>query len=282
MCTTCGCSGHIHEAHDHTHRHDHDGHTHEPHGHDHDGHPHGPHEHGHAHDHQHGKDHGHPPPAANVIRLEQQILARNDEQAQRNRRRLALQRVTALNLMSAPGAGKTTLLERTVRELGGAPPLQVIEGDQATDHDARRLRETGCPVVQLNTGTGCHLDASMVDRGLGQLPLAAGSILVIENIGNLVCPALFDLGEQARVVIAAVTEGDDKPVKYPHMFRAASLIVLNKMDLLPYVAFDLDRFQAFARQINPGVTVLPLSASRGDGFGDWIGWLREQARNGAA
>lgn len=250
MCTTCGCSGPPHEHHDHA------GHSHEP--------------------------HEHVPPAAGVIRLEQQILARNDEQAQRNRRRLAAQGVVALNLMSAPGAGKTTLLERTVRELGGGPPLQVIEGDQATDHDARRLREAGCPVVQLNTGTGCHLDASMVDRGLRQLPLAAGSILVIENIGNLVCPALFDLGEHARVVIAAVTDGDDKPVKYPHMFRAATLIVLNKVDLLPYISFDLDRFQAFAWQINPGVTVLPLSASRGDGFDAWMSWLHDQARNGAA
>jgi hydrogenase nickel incorporation protein HypB len=262
MCTTCGCSGH----------------THTPHDHDHEGHPQAPHEHGPEHAHQHE----HAPPAATVIRLEQQILARNDEQAERNRRRLAAQRVLALNLMSAPGAGKTTLLERTVRELGGAPPLQVIEGDQATDYDARRLQEAGCPVVQLNTGTGCHLDASMVERGLRQLLLADGSILIIENIGNLVCPALFDLGEHARVVVAAVTDGDDKPVKYPHMFHAATLVVLNKMDLLPYVTFDLDRFQAFARQINPGVTVLPLSASRGDGFDAWIGWLREQARNGAA
>ncbi|HYO15281.1 MAG TPA: hydrogenase nickel incorporation protein HypB [Thermoanaerobaculia bacterium] len=266
MCTTCGCSGH----------------THEPHHHDHEGHVHAPHEHGLEHAPRHGNDHEHAPPAANVIRLEQQILARNDEQAQRNRRRLAVQQVLALNLMSAPGAGKTTLLERTVRELGGGHTLQVIEGDQATDYDARRLREAGCPVVQLNTGTGCHLDASMVDRGLDQLPLAAGSILVIENIGNLVCPALFDLGEHARVVVAAVTDGDDKPVKYPHMFRAATLIVLNKMDLLPYVTFDTDRFQAFARQINPGATVLPLSAIRGDGVDAWIGWLREQARNGAA
>jgi hydrogenase nickel incorporation protein HypB len=256
MCTTCGCSGQAHEPHEHHHA----------------GHTHAPHEHAHE----------HAPPAAHVIRLEQQILARNDEQAQRNRRWLAAQRVVVLNLMSAPGAGKTTLLERTVRELGGSPSLQVIEGDQATDHDARRLRETGCPVVQLNTGTGCHLDANMVHRGLHQLPLAAGSILIIENIGNLVCPALFDLGEHARVVVAAVTDGDDKPVKYPHMFRAATLVVLNKVDLLPYVAFDLDRFQAFARQINPGVAVLPLSASRGDGFDAWIGWLREQAWNGAA
>lgn len=264
MCTTCGCSGHAHELHDH------------------DGHTHAPREHGGEHHHHHGHDHEHAPSAGNVIRLEQQILARNDEQAQRNRRRLAAQRVLALNLMSSPGAGKTTLLERTVRELGGGLPLQVIEGDQATDHDARRLRDAGCPVVQLNTGTGCHLDAGMVDRGLRELPLVSGSILVIENIGNLVCPALFDLGEHARVVVAAVTDGDDKPVKYPHMFRAATLIVLNKMDLLPYVAFDLERFEAFARQVNPGATVLPLSASRGDGFDAWIGWLREQARNGTA
>jgi hydrogenase nickel incorporation protein HypB len=264
MCTTCGCSGSEHEIHHHEDAF------------------HAPHQHGPAPSLSREREHGHAHPGADVIRLEQQVLARNDEMAERNRRHLAAQGVLALNLMSAPGAGKTTLLERTVHELAGGPMLQVIEGDQATDHDARRLQEAGCPVVQLNTGTGCHLDAGMVDRALRQLPLVGGSILVIENVGNLVCPALFDLGESARVVVAAVTEGDDKPVKYPHMFRAATLIVLNKIDLLPYVSFDLNRFQTFARQLNPGVTVLPLSASRGDGFAGWIGWLREQTRNGTA
>jgi hydrogenase nickel incorporation protein HypB len=215
-----------------------------------------------------------------VLTLEQQILARNDRQAERNRRRLSDQGVLALNLMSSPGAGKTALLERTVRELGGDLPIQVIEGDQETDRDARRLRETGCPVVQLNTGTGCHLDATMVDRGLQQLELVPGSVLVIENVGNLVCPALFDLGEHARVVVSAVTEGDDKPVKYPHMFRAATVVLLNKIDLLPYVAFEPSRFVEHARHVNPRLSVLPLSVTGGDGMPGWYNWLRGLARHG--
>ncbi|HVF60516.1 MAG TPA: hydrogenase nickel incorporation protein HypB [Thermoanaerobaculia bacterium] len=220
--------------------------------------------------------------AGTVLRLEQQILARNGARAALNRHRLAAQQVLGINMMSSPGAGKTTLLERTVRELGGDLPLQVIEGDQATDRDAKRLQLLGCPVVQLNTGTGCHLDAAMVSSAMDRLPLGAGSVLVVENVGNLVCPALFDLGEHARVVIAAVTDGDDKPVKYPHMFRAATVILLNKVDLLPYVAFDIDRFVGLARQVNRAVSVLPLSATRGDGIGVWYEWLREQVERAAA
>jgi hydrogenase nickel incorporation protein HypB len=207
------------------------------------------------------------------------VLARNDEQAARNRGWLSQQGILALNLMSAPGAGKTALLERTMREAGGELRLQVIEGDQATDHDAQRLRAAGCPAVQINTGTGCHLDAAMVERGLQQLSPAESSVVVIENVGNLVCPALFDLGEHARVVLSAVTEGDDKPVKYPHMFRAATLVLLNKVDLLPYVPFEIGRFQTYARLVNPALEVLPLSVTRGDGMPEWYGWMRERARH---
>jgi hydrogenase nickel incorporation protein HypB len=247
MCATCGCSGETH-----------------------------PHGHGHAPaTHQHA-------PAPRRLTLEQQVLARNDRQAARNRLHLATQGVRALNLMSSPGAGKTSLLERTVRDLGGELPFQVIEGDQETDRDARRLRETGCAVVQLNTGTGCHLDAEMVERGLAQLALAEGSVLFIENVGNLVCPALFDLGEDERVVLSAVTEGEDKPLKYPHMFRAATLVLLNKVDLLPYVDFDPGRFVAHLREVNPRLPVLALSVSRGDGMEDWYRWLRGIARRGVA
>jgi hydrogenase nickel incorporation protein HypB len=247
MCATCGCSGDTHD------------------------HGHGP-----------SAPHHHAPPAPRVLTLEQQVLARNDRQAARNRFRLSEHGVLALNLMSSPGAGKTSLLERTVGDIGGEVEVRVIEGDQETDRDARRLRETGCAVVQLNTGTGCHLDADMVARGLEQLTLTPRSVLFIENVGNLVCPALFDLGEHERVVLSAVTEGDDKPVKYPHMFRAATLVLLNKMDLLPYVAFDPARFLAYVREVNPRVTVLPLSATRGDGMEDWYGWLRGLARRGVA
>jgi hydrogenase nickel incorporation protein HypB len=247
MCATCGCSP--------DHEHDH------------------PHPHPHAHPHD---DHGHVRPE--VLTLEQKVLARNDGQARINRHLLSARGVLALNLMGSPGAGKTSLLERTVRAIGGHLSIEVIEGDQETDLDARRLRETGCAVVQLNTGTGCHLDAAMVDRGLRQLSLAAGSLVVIENVGNLVCPSLFDLGEHARVVVASVTEGADKPVKYPHMFRAATVVVLNKIDLLPYVAFDMEAFLRHSRQVNPHAQVIPLSAAAGEGFEAWIRWLREARR----
>lgn len=262
MCTTCGCSGSQAEAPLHSREHTH--------------------ERGKADDPRQLHESSRGEEAPRVLRLEQDILARNDLQAGRNRALLSAQGVLALNLMSSPGSGKTTLLERTIRDLGSELPIQVIEGDQATDHDARRLQEIGCPVVQLNTGTGCHLDATMVDHAMQRLPLGAGSVLVIENVGNLVCPALFDLGEHARVVVSAVTDGEDKPVKYPHMFRAATVVVLNKVDLLPYVSFDPGRFLDFARQVNPHLRMFPLSATRGDGVEEWYRWLRGQARTAGA
>lgn len=259
MCATCGCST-DHDAHAHAHPHDH---------------------HGHA-----GGDHAHPHeavpdgPGRRLIALEQDVLARNDRLAEVNRGWLAGRGVFAFNLMSSPGAGKTTLLERTIRDLGGTP-LAVIEGDQATAHDADRIRAVGARAVQINTGTVCHLDAAMVGRALTELDPAPGTVVAIENVGNLVCPALFNLGEHARVVVVSVTEGDDKPAKYPHMFRAADVLLLNKMDLLPHVAFDVARCLALARQVNPRLAILPVSATRGDGLKEWYDWLLAAARTAA-
>jgi hydrogenase nickel incorporation protein HypB len=179
--------------------------------------------------------------------------------------------------MSGPGAGKTTLLERTIRDLGKELSLSVIEGDQETINDAERIRATGCHVVQINTGTGCHLDAVMLANGLQQLDPPANSVVLIENVGNLVCPALFDLGERSRVVIASVTEGDDKPIKYPHMFRRSEIMILNKIDLLPYVPFSVDRCLAYARQVNPHIRVIQVSALRGNGLEEWYDWIRQRA-----
>jgi hydrogenase nickel incorporation protein HypB len=211
---------------------------------------------------------------ATTIRLEQDILAKNDALAARNHERFRARGITALNLMSSPGSGKTTLLERTIRELGGELPISVIEGDQATLNDAERIRATGCAVIQINLGTGCHLEADMLERGVAELAPPDGSLLMIENVGNLVCPALFDLGESARIVILSVTEGEDKPEKYPHMFGAAQLMIVNKIDLLPHLRFDLARCIACARAINPALTVLCLSAYSGEGMAAWYDWLR--------
>lgn len=259
MCATCGCSGSavIEDL----------GRGHE-HGHGDGGHGHG---HGHGHD-EHG--HGHAEPETRTVTLEEAVLARNDGLAERNRTWLAQRGILAVNLMSSPGAGKTTLLERTIRELGAQLHVSVIEGDQETVLDADRIRATGAPAVQINTGSGCHLDAEMLAGGLRTLEPPDGSLVLVENVGNLVCPALFDLGEQARVVITSVTEGAEKPRKYPHMFRTATLVLLNKIDLLPYVDFEVDTFLAGARAANPGVEVLQLSATRGDGIDAWYDWLR--------
>jgi hydrogenase nickel incorporation protein HypB len=281
MCATCGCSGTISEAtaaaltaHDHDHVHEH-GHDHEhSHGHDH------PHEHGHDHTHAHAHDHGHEhehahedATTARTVQLEQEILGKNRLLAERNRGWLEGREIFAVNLMSSPGSGKTTLLERTIRDLGKEITVSVIEGDQETRLDAERIRGAGARVVQINTGTGCHLDAQMLGRALHELSPAIGSLLFVENVGNLVCPALFDLGEGARVVIASTTEGEDKPLKYPHMFRAAELIILNKVDLLPHLTFDVDRFVAHVRLVNPTAGIFQVSATRGDGLSEWYRWL---------
>src|SRR5271166_2036522 len=268
MCATCGCSEHSSDPpaepgtdpHPHMHPHTH---SHEPHG-----------ESGHdrsAHIHE-GWDEG----GSRRVRLELDLLAKNNRIAECNRGWLEGRQNLALNLMSAPGSGKTTLLERTIRDLGGEFRLGVIEGDQESSQDAERIRKAGAPVVQINTGTGCHLDAEMLGRALRTLDPPPASWVFIENVGNLVCPALFDLGEDARVVIASVTEGEDKPIKYAHMFRASDLVVLNKMDLLPYVQFDVDRFLVHSRSVNPRARVLQVSATRGDGLSAWYEWLRER------
>ena len=283
MCAHCGCgmdakatilnlqTGHRTsvpgEAHGHGHDHDHGHGHHHHHG---DGHAHA---HPHSGDHRH--DHGHAVPG--LVEIEARLLAKNDALAGRNRAWLAGREVLALNLVSSPGAGKTTLLERTIRDLGGELPLYVLEGDQATANDAERIRAAGAAVVQINTGTGCHLEADMVARGLVELMPPPGAVVMIENVGNLVCPALFDLGERAKVVILSVTEGEDKPLKYPHMFRAAEIMILNKIDLLPHVDFDVARAIANALQVNPDITTLRLSARSGEGLEAWYRWLRREA-----
>ncbi len=288
MCTTCGCSDSsqvtftdpktgLHSHGDgpvHSHAHDGDGSSH-PHTHDHQ----------HAHDHDHSRDHNpayrYRPvqPKTRKVTLEEGILAKNQLLAERNRGWLAARGILALNLMSSPGSGKTTLLERTLTDLKGELSISVIEGDQATANDAHRIRATGCDVIQINTGAGCHLEANMLAHGMAQLDPPQSSVVMIENVGNLVCPALFDLGEHAKVVILSVTEGEDKPIKYPHMFRAASLMIINKIDLLPHVRFDVERCIAYACQANPDIEVLQVSAETGEGTSAWYAWV--QARMAA-
>ncbi len=246
MCTTCGCGGgdakldgrpHSHPAHD------------------------------------HGHDHGPERPGRRRISLEQSLLAKNDALADLNRKAFAARSILALNLVSSPGSGKTTLLEQTVLRLKGLVPVVVIEGDQQTSQDADRIRAAGAPAVQINTGKGCHLDAHMVGHALESLAPVEGSVLMIENVGNLVCPAAFDLGEAHKVVILSVTEGEDKPLKYPDMFAASDLMLLNKVDLLPYLRFDVDRCLAFARRVNPQIQILRVSAQTGEGMDGWLAWI---------
>ena len=314
MCVTCGCGsdqnhvegeGHGHEhthadgtthAHPHVHGQEH-GHAHE-----HD------HAHGRAHEHAHGAvhrhrhadgswhshDHGDAAVAAasgatlgaahapgvtpkRMVQIEQDILAKNDAVAAANRQRLADRGIFALNLVSSPGSGKTTLLVKTIQALQGRLKVAVIEGDQQTTLDADRIRATGAPAMQVNTGKGCHLDADMVRRALDRLDPADGSLLLIENVGNLVCPAAFDLGEAHKVVILSVTEGEDKPLKYPDMFHAADLLLVNKTDLLPYVQFDVEAAIGHARRVRPGIEALRVSATTGEGMDAWLDWLERGA-----
>ncbi|MFH7029118.1 MAG: hydrogenase nickel incorporation protein HypB [Heteroscytonema crispum UTEX LB 1556] len=208
-----------------------------------------------------------------TISLEQNILAKNNLIAAQNRGWFKGRNILTLNLMSSPGAGKTTLLTRTINDLKHELSFSVIEGDQETVNDAKKIQETGCKVVQINTGTGCHLDAAMVERGLQQLNPPLDSVVMIENVGNLVCPALFDLGELAKVVILSVTEGEDKPIKYPHMFRASEIMILTKIDLLPYVQFDVQKCLKYAQQVNPKIQIFQVSALTGAGLDNWYEWL---------
>ena len=236
------------------------------------------HHHHHAHGHQDvdSLDHEHGP-LRDSLSIEARILAKNDVLAAKNRAWFSGREILALNFVSSPGSGKTTLLERTIVSLASELSLFVIEGDQATANDGERIRVAGARVVQVNTGTGCHLDADMVARGLSELKPGLGAVVFIENVGNLVCPALFDLGERAKAVIFSATEGEDKPLKYAHMFRSAALVILNKIDLLPHLEFSVARAIANVRQVNPDVTVLEISALTGEGLENWYDWIRHQA-----
>ena len=256
MCTVCGCgqTDESHHLHDHVH-----------------------HPHGHSHDHHYGSGVAGVSVAGfsqdRLIQIEQNILSKNDGYAEANRQWLADRRLLALNLVSSPGAGKTTLLVQTLNLFPNGTPLGVVEGDQATANDADRIRETGVPAVQINTGRGCHLDAHMGGHALPDLAMQYGGVVFIENVGNLVCPAAFDLGEAFKVVILSVTEGDDKPLKYPDMFAAANVMILSKMDLLPHVDFDVDKAVERALRINPDLEVLRVSARDGTGIQEWCDWI---------
>lgn len=302
MCTVCGCGegetriegkaqGHGHHHHDHhghDHHHDHD------HDHDHDG------DH-HHHDHDHGEHHHHHGAHGDLhygtgaagtsfpgmsqgrlIQLEADILGKNNRYAAQNRALFARKGMFVLNLVSSPGSGKTTLLVATLAALKDEMALAVVEGDQQTSADADRIRATGVPAIQVNTGKGCHLDAHMVGHAVEALAPADASVLMIENVGNLVCPAGFDLGEAHKVAILSVTEGEDKPLKYPDMFAASDLVLLNKVDLLPHLDFDIETAEANIRRVNPRARILRVSARSGEGMGAWHGWLRGGAMMAAA
>ena len=226
------------------------------------------HTHGdHSHDHHHHKQ---------EIQLEIDVLSKNNMLAERNRGFFEALNILALNLVSSPGSGKTSLLERTITDLKADLDLFIIEGDQQTSNDADRIHKAGAPVIQVNTGNGCHLDAHMVNHAVKDLQPNNGSVLFIENVGNLVCPSLFDLGESKRVVIISVTEGDDKPIKYPNMFESSQLCIINKIDLLPYVDFDLSKTKEYARRVNPELEFIELSVKSGEGMDGWYDWLKKQ------
>jgi hydrogenase nickel incorporation protein HypB len=288
MCTTCGCgAGEVRiegdAVHDHAHEHVHADGTRHSHGHGHEGdlaHSNAPATQSYAPVHGgHGHSHSHAPgvSASRMVQIEQDILAKNNAYAERNRQTLADRGIFALNLVSSPGSGKTTLLCKTIELLKGREQVAVIEGDQQTSQDAERIRATGAPAIQINTGKGCHLDAHMVGHAMEKLALPADSLLMVENVGNLVCPAAFDLGEAHKVVILSVTEGEDKPIKYPDMFRAASLMLLNKCDLLPYLSFKVEAAIEFARRVNPSIEVIEVSATSGAGMDAWLAWIAKGA-----
>ena len=235
MCTTCGCGDPAN------------------------------HHHHHHHDNGDGQE--------TTLRLEADILGENNSNAAWNRGWLAAKHVTAVNIVSSPGSGKTSLLEATVKAIGNKRPIAVIEGDQHTDNDARRVASHGVKALQINTQNGCHLDAHMVGHAIEDLNPIEGSLLLIENVGNLVCPAMFDLGEKDRVVVLSVTEGDDKPLKYPYMFAGSQVCVINKIDLLPYVDSDVERIKANALQVNPDLKFFEVSATKGTGIDAWTEWL---------
>jgi hydrogenase nickel incorporation protein HypB len=280
MCETCGCGKpgefkvHDHDSSkNHEHLHDHDiEHTHD-------------HEHEHWHDHKHPHDHDHEhhhyqdydKNQKSVLEINTDILSENNNLARLNRRFFEGRKVLCLNLVSSPGSGKTTILEKTIAALRDRLKMFVIEGDQQTLLDARRIEKAGAPAIQINTGTGCHLDARMIESALEKIDVEANSILFIENVGNLVCPAMFDLGENKRVIVISVTEGDDKPLKYPYMFQSSQLCIINKSDLLPWVDFNPEKTMQYARSLNPALEFITLSAQTGEGMDIWLKWLSKQA-----
>lgn len=280
MCSTCGCGSnengititkigeehnheHLHHGHTHGHSHHHDDHGHHHH-HDHE------HTHTHDHHHEHGHEHKH---EINILELEKDILSKNQLLAERNRGYFEALNILALNLVSSPGSGKTSLLEKTITDLKDKIDFSVIEGDQQTSNDAERIHKTEVPVIQINTGKGCHLDSEMISKSLKQLQPKANSVLMIENVGNLVCPAMFDLGEAMRVVIVSVTEGEDKPIKYPDMFHTSQICIINKMDILPHLNFDLEKLKSYALQVNPTIRFFEVSAITGEGMNEWYEFL---------
>lgn len=270
MCTVCGCSEGETKIEGHEHSHEHHHHDHEQehaHEHSHDD---------HTHDYGQGPAHAHAPglSQSRMVQIEQDILGKNNEYADANRSWFNEHGILALNLVSSPGSGKTTLLTQSIEDLKAELSLAVIEGDQQTANDADRIRATGINALQINTGKGCHLDGHMIGHALETLKPEDGSVLFIENVGNLVCPAAFDLGEAHKVAILSVTEGEDKPIKYPDMFHAADLMLLNKTDLLPYLDFDVDLCIEYARRVNPGIKVIQLSAKTGEGMDTWYQWIR--------
>ena len=275
MCGTCGCGSpdgkavlrkpsqsHSHES-DHHHGHDHS-------------HDHG-HSHGHSHDHDHSHDHGHHHEhdhRSTVLEVEKNILLQNDMQAARNRGYFEAKHILALNLVSSPGSGKTSILERTLKDLKNEISFTVIEGDQQTLQDANRIDALQIPVIQINTGKGCHLESDMVFDAVKELAPDDHSILMIENVGNLVCPSMFDLGERHRIVILSITEGEDKPLKYPDMFHSSDICLINKIDLLPHLNFDLNKLKEYALQVNPDLQFFEISATTGEGMQHWYDWLK--------
>ncbi|WP_142786365.1 hydrogenase nickel incorporation protein HypB [Changchengzhania lutea] len=271
MCGTCGCGSGADgvsiqnpkeiKTNEH-HHHQHDGHTHH-HGHSHDHHD----NHSHGHDHHHHKM---------VIDLEQDILQQNDIMAARNKGYFEAKNIFALNLVSSPGSGKTSILEKTLSDLKDEIPFYVIEGDQQTLNDANRIDALDIPVVQINTGKGCHLESDMVYKAVKQLNITDNSILMIENVGNLVCPSMFNLGESKRVVIISTTEGEDKPIKYPDMFHSSDICIINKIDLLPYVNINMNKLKEYALQVNPDLQFFEVSATTGEGMTKWYDWLKTQ------
>ena len=279
MCGTCGCGspdGHISiqkpgaVLHDHQHHYDHSHgeHTHE----------HSHHDHGHSHTHDHAHGHTHDPVKKTVIEVQQNILQHNDLMAARNRGYFEAKNLFVMNLVSSPGSGKTSILEKTLKDLKNDIPFAVIEGDQQTMQDANRIDALEIPVIQINTGKGCHLESDMVYDAVKQLDPKADSILMIENVGNLVCPSMFDLGESKRVVIISTTEGEDKPLKYPDMFHSSDICIINKIDLLPYLEFDLEKLKSYALQINPKLTFFEVSATTGEGMDQWYSWLKKERK----